>query len=95
MKLYNDFIDGIQMTHDILAKVLKKYGIAEYSPLGEKFDPNRHEAVFEYMDPSKKPGTVGQMMTSGYTIGKRILRAPKVGVIKKAPAQESAASNGK
>ena len=83
LQFHNNFIANITTTHDLLATALKKHGIAEYSVLGQKFDPSLHEAVFEYMDPSKPAGTIGVVVQAGYMIGKRILRAPKVGVIKK------------
>jgi molecular chaperone GrpE len=71
------------MTQDGLTKVLKRYGVTEYNPVNEKFNPNLHEAVFDYEEEGKIPGTVGQMMESGFKIGERILRPAKVGVIKK------------
>lgn len=83
LDLYVHFVTGVSMTHDIMAKVLKKYGIEEYNPVNLKFDPNFHDAVFEYEDESKEPGTVGEVARTGYRIGKRVLRAARVGVIKK------------
>jgi molecular chaperone GrpE len=71
------------MTKSGLMNILKKHGIVEYSPLKEKFDPNKHEAVFDYEDEELTPGTVGQVLQSGYKIGDRVLRPAKVGVIKK------------
>ncbi len=76
------------MTQNIMTKILGKHGVSEYSPVGEKFDPNLHEAVFEFADPKKPAGTVGEVAQMGYKIGKRILRAPKVGVVKKPAAKE-------
>jgi len=81
--LYTQFVEGVSMTQDIMAKTLKKYGIEEYNPLGEKFDPNLHDAVFEYEDLNKEPGTIGEVARTGYKIGKRVLRAARVGVLKK------------
>ena len=69
---------------------MKKYGVIEYIPIGEKFDPNLHEAAFEYIDTTKTPGTIGQIIQPGYKIGKRILRAPKVGVVKEPPKKAEA-----
>ena len=80
---HNDLAAGIKATDELLTQALKKHGITEYSAVGQKFDPTLHEAVFEYQDPSKTPGTVGVVVQGGYTIGKRILRAPKVGIVKK------------
>eukprot|EP01022_Parablepharisma_sp_SALTPOND_P026652 TRINITY_DN64551_c0_g1_i1.p3 TRINITY_DN64551_c0_g1~~TRINITY_DN64551_c0_g1_i1.p3 ORF type:complete len:208 (-),score=24.37 TRINITY_DN64551_c0_g1_i1:1132-1755(-) len=88
IELYTKLVEGISMTKEIMAKAFKKYGVTEYVPLGEKFDPNLHEAMFEYPDSKKTPGTVGEVVQAGYKIGKRILRAPKVGVVKKLPVEE-------
>ena len=83
LKIYNELVKNIIMTQNIMEKTFKKFGIEEFNPLGEKFDPNVHEATFEFQDPSKTPGTIGDVSQTGYKIGKRILRAPKVGIVKK------------
>lgn len=71
------------MTQGGLLNILKKHGITEYKPLKEKFDPTKHEAVFDYEDTELTPGTVGQVLQTGFKIGERVLRPAKVGVIKK------------
>lgn len=38
------------MTQSGLTKILKRHGVVEYNPLKEKFNPNIHEAVFDYED---------------------------------------------
>jgi molecular chaperone GrpE len=82
---FNQFLEGIEMTQDVLTRILKRHGVTEYIPLKEEFNPNHHEAVFDYADddPEAIPGSVGQVMQSGFKIGDRILRPAKVGVIKK------------
>ena len=82
MELFDNFVVGIQMTQEVMTKALKKNGVIEYNPVGEKFNPNYHEAVFEMKDPKKENGIIGEVTQGGYKIGKRILRAPKVGVVK-------------
>lgn len=62
---------------------MRKHGVTEYNPVKEKFDPNNHEAVFDYEDDEMTPGTVGQVLQTGFKIGERVLRPAKVGVIKK------------
>ncbi len=75
---------GIQMTDQELAKAFERNGLVKYGRPGEVFDPNLHEALYEYVDPNKKPGTIGQVMKPGFTLNKRVLRPAEVGVIKKA-----------
>ena len=83
LKSLKDLVEGVTMTKDILKNVFTKFHILEYAPLGEKFDPNFHEALFAYEDKNKEPGTVGQVLSNGFKIKDRVLRSAKVGVIKK------------
>lgn len=73
------------MTQEGLVNTLKRHGVNEYNPLKEKFDPNKHEAVFDYEDDEDEaiPGEVGQVLQTGFKIGDRVLRPAKVGVVKK------------
>ena len=74
--------EGVEMTFKILQKTMQRHGVEELDPLDNKFDPNQHEAMFEVEDPTKQPGTVAFVAQKGFTIGQRVLRAPKVGVVK-------------
>ncbi|CAG9320415.1 unnamed protein product [Blepharisma stoltei] len=81
-KAFDDLVKGVSMTRDIMKNVYKKFLIAEVDPLGQKFDPNLHEALFTFEDPAKQDGSVGNVVSLGYTINGRVLRSAKVGVIK-------------
>lgn len=74
--------EGLQMTEVQLQSVFKRYGVTQINPLGEKFNPNHHEALFEIPDPAKEPGTVGTVTKVGYKLHERIVRPAMVGVIK-------------
>lgn len=74
--------EGIEMTERELSKAFVKNGLIKYGKEGELFDPNQHEALFEYPDPSKTPGTIGQVMKSGFLLNNRVLRPAEVGVVK-------------
>mmetsp|Transcript_4574 Transcript_4574/g.8735 ORF Transcript_4574/g.8735 Transcript_4574/m.8735 type:complete len:198 (-) Transcript_4574:9-602(-) len=78
----SDLIAGVSMTRRQLEASFKKFDIEQYSALKEKFDPNKHEALFTYKDPSLPNGVVGQEIASGYRIKDRVLRIAKVGVVK-------------
>ena len=78
-------LDGVELTERELHKVLEKHGVKKFEPLGEKFDPNLHQAMFEMPDPSRPSGTVAQVMQPGYMIGERVLRPALVGVAKGGP----------
>ena len=74
--------DGVEMTARQLEAVLSRHGITKIDPLGEKFDYNLHQALFETADTDQPDGTVVQVAQTGYTIGDRLLRAAMVGIAK-------------
>lgn len=75
--------EGIEMTEKGLLKTFEMNGLMKYGTIGDTFDPNVHEALFEYVDDTLAAGTVGQIIKPGYTLNKRVLRPAEVGVIKK------------
>ena len=79
--------DGVALTGKELLQVFEKHGIRRIEPLGERFDPNLHEALFEANDVSVPSGTVNTVVSPGYVIGSRPLRAAKVGVARGGPAR--------
>lgn len=87
-------IEGVELTERELMKVLEKNGVKKFSPEGERFDPNVHQAMYEVQDADVPPGYVAQVIQAGYMLGERMLRPALVGVAKAAPkAQQSAANN--
>lgn len=78
----DNLYEGVKATNAILLKTLQRHGITQLNPIGEKFDPNYHEALFDVPDPSARPGTCGFVVNVGYKINDRILRPAKVGVVK-------------
>jgi molecular chaperone GrpE len=78
-------LDGVELTERELLKVLEKHGMRKLEPLGQKFDPHRHQAMFEVPDDTVPAGTVVQVVQAGYTIGERVLRPALVGVAKGGP----------
>ena len=75
-------IEGVELTERSLHKTLEKNGVQKLDPLGEKFDPNFHQAMYEVPDSSVPSGTVVQVVQGGYTIGERVLRPALVAVAK-------------
>lgn len=75
-------IEGIEMTEREMQRLLQKNGVVPILAEGEKFDPHRHQAMFEVPDPSVPEGTVVQVVQAGYAIGERVLRPAMVGVAK-------------
>ena len=79
-----EILKTLSHTENLLTETFEEFGIEETDPLGEMFNPNYHEALFEFPDPERKTGEVGHVMTSGFTIHERVLRAAKVGVTRNA-----------
>ncbi|WP_248313529.1 nucleotide exchange factor GrpE [Bosea sp. F3-2] len=79
-------IEGVALTEKELLRVLAKHGVHKLTPVGERFDPHFHEALFEVPDPTVPDGTVSQVVEPGYSIGTRPLRPAKVGVARGGPS---------
>src|SRR5215207_8266562 len=75
-------LEGVELTERELMNVLEKHGVTRVEPLGQKFDPNRHQAMYEIEDASVPSGSVIQVMQAGYLIGERVLRPALVAVSK-------------
>ncbi|HEY8352849.1 MAG TPA: nucleotide exchange factor GrpE [Sphingomonadales bacterium] len=74
------FVDGMELIERELLKAFEKAGIRRIDPLGEKFDHNLHEALFEVPSADQPSGVVIQVIQPGYVINDRLLRAARVGV---------------
>lgn len=87
-------IEGVELTERSLLNALEKHGVKKFDPMGEKFDPNFQQAMYEVPDPSVPAGTVVHVVQAGYMIGDRVLRPAMVGVArggaKAAPAVDTA-----
>lgn len=81
-------LDGVELTERELLKVLDKHGVKKLDPVGQKFDPNVHQAMYEVPDASVPSGMVVQVVQAGYTIGERVLRPALVGVSKGGPKSD-------
>ncbi len=74
-------IEGVELTLRELNNVFAKHGIRVITPaLGDKFDPQQHEAMFEAPVPGTIAGNIIQVMDNGFILHDRLLRPAKVGV---------------
>jgi molecular chaperone GrpE len=73
--------NGLVSVRDQLIKTLSGHGLAEIKSLGEKFNPEYHEAV-EQVEAAGKEGTVSEEIQKGYLLNGKVLRVAKVRVIK-------------
>lgn len=72
---------GLEMISIQFGKILESYGVVTVKAIGEKFDPNFHDALTEE-ECDKEKGTVTQEVERGYLLHNRLLRAAKVIVAK-------------
>ena len=73
--------DGIAITIKQLSSVFEKFNIVEINPIGEKFDPNKHQAI-SMLEGAGEPNTVTTVLQKGYTLNDRVLRPALVMVAK-------------
>ena len=78
-------IEGVEMTERAMLSALERHGVRKLEPVGQKFDPNFHQAMFEVPNPEVPNNTVVQVVQAGFTIGERVLRPAMVGVAKGGP----------
>ena len=86
-----DLITGVELIEREFLDAFGKHGVVKMEPLGEPFDHNFHQAMFELEDLEKPAGTVVQMLQPGYRLHDRLLRAAMVGVSKGGPKPEKKA----
>jgi molecular chaperone GrpE len=74
-------IEGVELTLRELTNVMQKHGVKPISPaVGDMFDPQLHQAMFEAPLPGTKAGQIIQVMTEGFMLYDRLLRPAQVGV---------------
>lgn len=78
--------DGVAATERQLLSAFERHNIRRVEPLGEKFDSNLHQAMFEVPGTGQPAGTIVQVLQPGYMMHDRLLRAAMVGVAKAEPA---------
>lgn len=78
---------GIEMTARELDNVFQRNGVVRIAAMGEKLDPNKHQAMMEFERADVEPGVVVEEMQAGYMIKDRLLRPAMVGVSKAPPTR--------
>ena len=74
-------IEGVELTLRELTNVMTKHGVTPISPsVGDMFDPQMHQAMFEAPLPGTKAGQIIQVATEGFLLHDRLLRPAQVGV---------------
>ena len=73
--------DGVELTLKQLVSVFEKFHVSEINPVGEKFDPNKHQAI-SMVEADAEPNTVVNVLQKGYLLNDRVLRPALVMVAK-------------
>jgi molecular chaperone GrpE len=73
-------VEGVELIRREFLKVLERHGVQRYSALGQRFDPNQHEAIARVVSVDKEPDTVVAETVPGYSLRGRVLRAAQVAV---------------
>jgi molecular chaperone GrpE len=71
-------VSGIKLVHADVIAALARVGIEPFSPVGEPFDPQHHEAVAQQLVEGAQPGTVAEVYQRGYRLGDSVLRPARV-----------------
>ncbi len=77
-----NLVIGVEMISREMTNVLERHGITRIMPMGEKFDPNKHQAMFEVPTNDAEPGVIVQVAQSGWMLHDRLLSPAMVGVAK-------------
>jgi molecular chaperone GrpE len=72
---------GVELTLRQLKSVFEKFNVKEVDPVGEKFDPHRHQAI-STVEADAEPNTVVQVLQKGYLLHDRVIRPALVIVAK-------------
>jgi molecular chaperone GrpE len=79
-------LGGVEATRRALLDAFAKHDLKRLDPLGEPFDPHRHEASFEAADARYPPGAVTSVIRPAYVYRDRLLRPALVGINKMSDA---------
>jgi molecular chaperone GrpE len=77
-----NLLAGVAATERELLSVFERHGIRRIDPMGERFDHNLHQAIFEVERGDGPPGTIVEVLQPGYLLHDRLLRPAMVGVAK-------------
>ena len=85
-------LTGIELSWAEIQSAIEKHGVRQINPVGEKFDYNFHQAMFEVPTNDQPPGMVLEVVQHGYALHDRLLRPAMVGVSKAADKEEPASA---
>jgi molecular chaperone GrpE len=81
----SNLMDGVEATERGLEQTLTRFGVKPIDAKGQKFDPQKHQAMYEVELPDMPAGMVAEVVQGGYAIGERVLRPAMVAISKGGP----------
>ena len=84
-----NLIIGLEIVEKEINNTFEKHNLTQISPLGQKFDYNFHQAMFEVPTEDAEPGTVVEVSQKGYLLYDRLVRPAMVGISKKIETNDS------
>jgi molecular chaperone GrpE len=75
---HSTLVSGVKLVHADVLAALQRAGIERYSPQGEQFDPQRHEAIAQQPVQGAAPGTIVEVYQQGYLLGESVIRPARV-----------------
>ncbi|MDA0916795.1 MAG: nucleotide exchange factor GrpE [Proteobacteria bacterium] len=84
-----NLIIGLEIVEKEVISTLEKHNVKQINPIGEKFDYNFHQAMFEVVSNDSDPGTVVEVSQKGYLLYDRLVRPAMVGIAKKIDAEDT------
>ena len=89
-----NLVIGLEIVEKEILNTFEKHSLKQINPLGEKFDYNLHQAMFEVPTTEKDPGLVVEVSQKGYLLHDRLVRPAMVGISKK-PEEDTTKPNNK
>ena len=90
-----NLVIGLEIVEKEILNTFEKHSLKQINPLGEKFDYNLHQAMFEVSTNEKEPGYVVEVSQKGYLLHDRLVRPAMVGISKKSEEETTEKNNKK
>ena len=90
-----NLVIGLEIVEKEILNTFEKHSLKQINPLGEKFDYNLHQAMFEVPTNEKEPGYVVEVSQKGFLLHDRLVRPAMVGISKKSEEEVTDQNNNK
>jgi molecular chaperone GrpE len=81
VSMLKSLIEGIELSEKGLQKIFLQNNIVKYGAIGDEFNPDLHEALYQMPDKNKPANTIGHVLKPGYKLKDRVIRAAQTGTV--------------